>query len=105
VKIFKMEGYCLILFGIINVLHEINLRATGLREPGIVYALVTAVFFTAGAALGVWVLSALHAYPFPQLAGGMLLRKYNLDHANISSKSIRTTERRILISQPACESG
>jgi hypothetical protein len=51
VKIFKMAGYCLILFGIINVLHEINLRATGLREPGIVYALVTAVFFTAGAAL------------------------------------------------------
>ncbi len=50
-KIFKMAGYCLILLGIINVLHEINLRATGLREPGIGYALVTAVFFTAGAAL------------------------------------------------------
>ncbi len=46
-----MAGYCLILSGIINVLHEINLRATGLREPGIGYALVTALFFTAGAAL------------------------------------------------------
>ncbi len=46
-----MAGYCLILLLIINVLHEINLRATGLREPGIGYALVTAVFFTAGAAL------------------------------------------------------
>ncbi|MCM3904251.1 MAG: hypothetical protein ND866_21315 [Pyrinomonadaceae bacterium] len=50
-KVSKLAGYCLILLGIINVLHEISLRATGLREPGISYALVTALFFTAGAAL------------------------------------------------------
>jgi hypothetical protein len=43
-----MAGYCLIILGIINVLHEINLRDTGLREPDIAYALVTALFFTAG---------------------------------------------------------
>jgi len=51
VNVSKMAGYCLIILGIINVLHEISLRVTGLREPGIGYALVTAVFFSAGAAL------------------------------------------------------
>ncbi len=46
----KMAGYCLILLGITNVLHEISLRATGLREPSIGYALVTAVFYGWGRA-------------------------------------------------------
>ena len=50
-KIYKLAGHCLIIFGIINVLHEVNLRATGLREPGRIYALVTAALFTVGAAL------------------------------------------------------
>jgi hypothetical protein len=51
VKEYKLAGYCLILLGIINVLHEVSLRATATREPGLGYALVTAGFFTAGAAL------------------------------------------------------
>jgi hypothetical protein len=51
VKVYKLAGLCLILFGIINVLHEINVRATGIRQPGKGYALVTALLFTVGAAL------------------------------------------------------
>jgi hypothetical protein len=51
VRISAMAGWCLIIFGVINLLHEISLRASGMRQPGTAYALATAVFFTAGAAL------------------------------------------------------
>ena len=47
----KLAGACLIMFGIVNVLHEIVMRSTGRGEPGIPYALVTALFFTFGAVL------------------------------------------------------
>jgi hypothetical protein len=49
-QINKLAGWCLIVFGIINVLHEISLRTLGRREPGTGYALFTALLFTAGAA-------------------------------------------------------
>ena len=45
----KLAGACLILLGIINVLHEFVLRSTGRDTPGFGYALVTALFFTFGA--------------------------------------------------------
>ena len=47
----KMAGACLIVLGFVNVLHEIVVRSTGRGEPGILYALVTALFFTFGAVL------------------------------------------------------
>ena len=47
----KMAGACLIVLGIVNVLHEIVVRSTGRGEPGIPYAIVTALFFTFGAVL------------------------------------------------------
>ena len=47
----RMAGSCLILLGIINVLHEIVVVNTGRGRPGIVYALVTAAFFAVGVAL------------------------------------------------------
>jgi hypothetical protein len=47
----KLAGACLIIFGIINVLHEIVVRATGRSTPGFGYAFVTALLFTFGALL------------------------------------------------------
>ncbi|HKU74420.1 MAG TPA: hypothetical protein VJR02_10895 [Pyrinomonadaceae bacterium] len=47
----KLAGACLIVLGIINVLHELVVRSAGRGEPGIVYAFVTALFFTFGVAL------------------------------------------------------
>jgi hypothetical protein len=47
----KLAGACLILFGIINVLHEFVLRSRGTKIPGLGYALVTALLFTFGAVL------------------------------------------------------
>jgi hypothetical protein len=47
----KLAGACLIILGIVNVLHEVVLRSTGRGEPGIPYAFVTALFFTFGVAL------------------------------------------------------
>jgi uncharacterized membrane protein HdeD (DUF308 family) len=47
----KIAGACLIIFGIINVLHEIVVRSTGRSTPGFVYAFVTALLFTFGALL------------------------------------------------------
>ncbi|MFN2514949.1 MAG: hypothetical protein ABR556_01945 [Pyrinomonadaceae bacterium] len=47
----KMAGWCLILFGLINVLHEINLRSVGSSKPGVGYALASSILFTAGAVL------------------------------------------------------
>ena len=47
----KIAGACLIIFGIINVLHEIVVRSTGRSTPGFGYAFVTALLFTLGALL------------------------------------------------------
>ena len=47
----KLAGGCLIVLGIINMLHEVVVRSTGRGEPGNLYALVTALFFTFGVAL------------------------------------------------------
>lgn len=47
----KLAGACLFILGIVNVLHEFVVRSTGRGEPGIVYAFVTALFFTFGVVL------------------------------------------------------
>lgn len=47
----KIAGACLIIFGIINVLHEIVVRSTGRSTPGFGYAFVTALLFSFGALL------------------------------------------------------
>ena len=44
----KLIGWCLILFGVINVLHEIFERWSGPNVPGVPYTLVTALLFTFG---------------------------------------------------------
>ena len=44
----KLAGACLIILGIVNVLHEFVVRSTGRAEPGFGYAIVTAAFFTFG---------------------------------------------------------
>ena len=49
--VYRMAGSCLILLGIINILHEIVVVNTGRGKPGIAYALVTAAFFAIGTAL------------------------------------------------------
>jgi drug/metabolite transporter (DMT)-like permease len=50
-RINRMAGLFLLIFGVINVLQEIHLRNIGLRQPGLTYAITTALFFTFGAAL------------------------------------------------------
>ena len=50
-RINRMAGLFLLIFGVINVLQEIHLRSIGLRQPGLTYAITTALFFTFGAAL------------------------------------------------------
>jgi uncharacterized membrane protein HdeD (DUF308 family) len=47
----KLAGWCLILLGIINVLHGVFLRYRDNASPGILFALVTAAFITFGAVL------------------------------------------------------
>jgi len=47
----KLAGGCLIILGIVNVLHEFVMRSTGRGEPGLGYAAVTALFFTFGVLL------------------------------------------------------
>ena len=47
----KLAGGCLIILGIVNVLHEFVVRSEGRGEPGFVYAAVTALFFTFGVLL------------------------------------------------------
>ena len=47
----KLAGACLIIFGIVNALHEFVVRSSGRGEPGNLYAVVTALFFTLGVAL------------------------------------------------------
>ena len=50
-RISKMAGLFLLIFGVMNVLQEIHLRSIGLRQPGLTYAITTALFFTFGVAL------------------------------------------------------
>jgi hypothetical protein len=50
-RIHGMAGLCLIIFGVINVLQEIALTSSGRGKPGLGFALITSVMFTAGAAL------------------------------------------------------
>jgi hypothetical protein len=50
-RISRMAGLFLLIFGVINVLQEIHLRSIGLRQPGLTYAITTALFFTVGSAL------------------------------------------------------
>ena len=47
----KLAGACLIIMGIVNALHEFVVRSTGRGEPGMLYAFVTALFFTFGVML------------------------------------------------------
>jgi hypothetical protein len=47
----KLSGACLIILGIVNMLHEFVVRSTGRGEPGFGYAVVTALFFTFGVVL------------------------------------------------------
>jgi len=47
----KLGGACLIIMGIVNALHEFVVRSTGRGEPGMLYAFVTALFFTFGVML------------------------------------------------------
>jgi hypothetical protein len=47
----KLAGACLLILGVVNVLHEIVLRSTGRGEPSFGYAVVTALFFTFGVML------------------------------------------------------
>lgn len=47
----RMAGCCLILLGIINVLHEVVLRTTGRGQPGLRYAIVSAALFAVGTGL------------------------------------------------------
>jgi len=47
----KLAGGCLIILGIVNVLHEFVVRSTGRGQPGFGYAVVTALFFTFGVLL------------------------------------------------------
>jgi len=47
----KLAGACLIIMGIVNALHEFVVRSTGRGEPGMLYAFVTALFFTFGVRL------------------------------------------------------
>lgn len=47
----KMAGWCLILFGVINVLHGIYQYETFGRGMTTLYTFVTSLLFTCGAAL------------------------------------------------------
>lgn len=44
----KLAGWCLIVLGVVNVLHEIFIRWRDNSVPGVPYAIVTALFFTFG---------------------------------------------------------
>jgi hypothetical protein len=45
-----MAGWCLIIFGVINVLHAIYINETEGRGMSVLYAFVTSLLFTLGAA-------------------------------------------------------
>jgi hypothetical protein len=51
VRINGLAGWCLIIFGVINVLHEISVTSSDRGRPGLAYALTTSILFTAGAVL------------------------------------------------------
>ena len=44
----KLAGWCLIVLGVVNVLHEIFVRWRDNNVPGVPYTIVTALFFTFG---------------------------------------------------------
>ena len=46
----KMAGWCFILFGVIHLLHAVHLQATTGRGITTLYALITSLLFTLGAA-------------------------------------------------------
>ncbi|HEX8175949.1 MAG TPA: hypothetical protein VF543_12595 [Pyrinomonadaceae bacterium] len=46
----KMAGWCLILFGVINVLHAVYIHGTQGRGMTVLYVFVTSTLFTLGAA-------------------------------------------------------
>ncbi len=50
-RVNTLAGLCLIIFGVVNVLHEISLTSSGRGKPGVGYAVATAILFTAGAVL------------------------------------------------------
>jgi hypothetical protein len=81
VSINKMAGCCLILLGVINVLHEISLTSTGRGKPGLAYALTTSIFFTAGACCfggkafaKFWQSNAKAASQFPLITKGLPIK-------------------------------
>ncbi len=47
----NLAGLCLILLGVVNVLHEVVIRLRDSGAPGFVSAVVTALFITLGAVL------------------------------------------------------
>lgn len=47
----KLAAACLIILAIVNALHEVVVRSTGRGQPGFLYAVVTALFFTFGVVL------------------------------------------------------
>jgi hypothetical protein len=49
-EIRNMAGWCLILFGLINVLHAVHLHFTAGGEVGTLYRIITSLLFTGGAA-------------------------------------------------------
>ena len=53
-RINGLAGWCLIIFGVINVLQEISITSSGRGKPGVGFALVSSIMFTAGAAL-LWI--------------------------------------------------
>lgn len=46
-QINTMAGWCLIVLGVVQILHEIVERGRG-NFPGVAYTVVTALFFTMG---------------------------------------------------------
>lgn len=47
----KMAGLCLIILGVVNALHEIVITLRDHSNPGMAYALATAILITLGAVL------------------------------------------------------
>jgi len=47
----KMAGWCLIVLGVVNALHEVVVTYRDHGNPGFAYAFATALFITLGAVL------------------------------------------------------
>ena len=45
----KMAGWCLITLGVVNALHEVVVTVRDHGNPGLAYALATAILITLGA--------------------------------------------------------